>query len=397
MTRHSADDAAQRAGVEPGYLARLVDLGIIARDASGFSPGDVRRAMMANSLEEAGIPLDGVAAAMRSGAISLAFLDAPAYERLAALSPETFRETSARTGVPLELLTLVRETIGMAQPSPDDRMREDEMAMVPALQTMVSAGFRPISIERLLRVEGDATRRIAETEAAVWNADVIAPAMAAGESPEEAVHAELADQLGPLAEQAILATYRAQQARAWTANVIEDFEMVLARAGLHSRLERPPAICFLDIAGYTRLTQEQGDDAAANLAATLARLVERSSVRHGGKPVKWLGDGVMFHFRDPGPGVHAALEMVDGLAATGLPPAHVGLHAGPVLFQAGDYFGQTVNLTARIADYARPGEVLVSRAAADASRGHGIEFADIGEVELKGVAGTTHLLRAHLA
>ena len=353
--------------------------------------------MMANSLEEAGIPLDGVAAAMRSGAISLAFLDAPAYERLAALSPETFRETSARTGVPLELLTLVRETIGMAQPSPDDRMREDEMAMVPALQTMVSAGFRPISIERLLRVEGDATRRIAETEAAVWNADVIAPAMAAGESPEEAVHAELADQLGPLAEQAILATYRAQQARAWTANVIEDFEMVLARAGLHSRLERPPAICFLDIAGYTRLTQEQGDDAAANLAATLARLVERSSVRHGGKPVKWLGDGVMFHFRDPGPGVHAALEMVDGLAATGLPPAHVGLHAGPVLFQAGDYFGQTVNLTARIADYARPGEVLVSRAAADASRGHGIEFADIGEVELKGVAGTTHLLRAHLA
>jgi adenylate cyclase len=68
-----------------------------------------------------------------------------------------------------------------------------------------------------------------------------------------------------------------------------------------------------------------------------------------------------------------------------------------VLFQAGDYFGQTVNLTARIADYARPGEVLVSRAVADTSQGHGIEFADIGEVELKGVAGTTHLLRAHLA
>jgi len=119
-------------------------------------------------------------------------------------------------------------------------------------------------------------------------------------------------------------------------------------------------------------------------------------VRHGGKPVKWLGDGVIFHFRDPGPGVRAALEMVDGLAATGLPPAHVGLHVGPVLFQAGDYFGQTVNLTARIADYARPGEVMVSRAAADTSQGHGIEFGDIGEVELKGVAGTTHLLRAHL-
>jgi hypothetical protein len=238
VTRHSADDAAQRAGVEPGYLVRLVDLGIIAREASGFSPGDVRRAMMAHSLEEAGIPLDGVAAAMRSGAISLAFLDAPAYERLSALSPETFRETSARTGIPLELLTLVRETIGLAQPSPDDRMREDEMAMVPALQMMVSAGFRPISIERLLRVEGDGTRRIAETEAAIWDADVVAPAMAAGMSQGEAVHPELADRLGPLAEQAILATYRAQQARAWTANVIEGFETLLAQAGLHSRLER---------------------------------------------------------------------------------------------------------------------------------------------------------------
>ena len=118
------------------------------------------------------------------------------------------------------------------------------------------------------------------------------------------------------------------------------------KTGLHNRLERPPAICFLDITGYTRLTQERGDDAAADLASTLSRLVQRSSVQHGGKPIKWLGDGVMFYFRDAGPGVLAALEMVDGLAGSGLPPAHVGLHAGPVLFQEGDYFGQTVNLSA---------------------------------------------------
>ena len=170
----------------------------------------------------------------------------------------------------------------------------------------------------------------------------------------------------------------------------------MAKAGIHSRLERLPAICFLDITGYTRLTQERGDDAAADLAATVARLVQRSSVQHGGKPIKWLGDGVMFYFRDPGPGVRAALEMVDGLQAAGLPPAHVGLHAGPVLFQEGDYFGQTVNLTARIADYARPGEVLVSDAVADASQEQGIAFGEIGPVELKGVSGTVQLLRAHL-
>ena len=168
-------------------------------------------------------------------------------------------------------------------------------------------------------------------------------------------------------------------------------------AGIHSRLERLPAICFLDITGYTRLTQEHGDDAAADLASTVARLVQRSSVQHRGKPIKWLGDGVMFYFGEPRLGVRSALEMVDELAAAGLPPAHVGLHAGPVLFQEGDYFGQTVNLSARIADYARPGEVLISKAVADASQDEGLAFGDIGSVELKGVAGPVHLLRALLA
>jgi class 3 adenylate cyclase len=74
-------------------------------------------------------------------------------------------------------------------------------------------------------------------------------------------------------------------------------------------------------------------DEAANLATTVARMVQRCSVQDGGKTIKWLGDGVMFYFDDPRQGVRAALEMVARLPAAGLPPAHVGLHAGPVLFQ----------------------------------------------------------------
>jgi adenylate cyclase len=357
----------------------------------------VRRVLMARSLEGAGIPLEGVSEAIQRGALTLDFLDAAAYERFAALADETFRQVSERTGIPLELLTVIREAIGMAEPSAGDRLREDEMAIVPFIELQISEGFRPAAIERLLRVSGDSTRRIAEQEAAWWNSEVIEPAIAAGKGSEEVSNADLSDRVSPLAEQAVLAMYHAQQARAWTANIIDGFETMMERAGIHSRLERLPAICFLDITGYTRLTQEHGDDAAADLAGTVARLVRRSSIQHGGKPIKWLGDGVMFHFIDPGPGVRAALEMVDGLAAEGLPPAHVGLHAGPVLFQEGDYFGQTVNLTARIADYARPGEVLVSQAVADASQETGIAFGDIGPVELKGVSGTVHLLRAQLA
>ncbi len=398
MTGYSGENAAERVGVAPSYLVRLVDLGILTpAEPDRFSPGDVRRVLMARSLEDAGIPLEGVATAIRHGALSLEFFDAASFERFAALAPETFQQVSDRTGIPLELLTLIREVIGMAQPSPDDRLREDEMAIVPFIELQVSEGFRPAAIERLLRVQGDSTRRIAEQEAAWWNSEVIEPAAAAGKGPEEIGNAELADRSAPLSEQAILAMYHAHQARNWTANIIEGFEVLMEKAGIHSRLARLPAICFLDITGYTRLTQERGDDAAADLAATVARLVQRSSVQHGGKPIKWLGDGVMFYFADPGPGVRAALEMVEGLAAAGLPPAHVGLHAGPVLFQEGDYFGQTVNLTARIADYARQGEVLVTQAVADASQEKGIAFADIGPVELKGVSGTVHLLRAHLA
>ena len=398
MTWYSRENAAERAGVEPHYLVRLVDLGILAPGEPGrFSQGDVRRVLMAKSLEDAGIPLDSVAAAIQRGALSLDFLDAASYERFTALAPETFRQVSDRTGVPLELLTAIREAIGMALPSPDDRLREDEMAIVPFIELQVAEGFRPAAIERLLRVHGDSTRRMTEQEAAWWNSEVIQPAMAAGKGPEGIANVELADRIAPLAEEAVLAMYHTLQARAWTANIIEGFETLMEKAGIHSRLERLPAICFLDISGYTRLTQERGDDAAADLAATVARLVQRSSVQHGGKPIKWLGDGVMFYFGDPGPGVRAALQMVDGLAAAGLPPAHVGLHAGPVLFQEGDYFGQTVNLTARIADYARPGEVLVSQAVADASQENGLTFGDIGLVELKGVSDTVHLLRAHLA
>ena len=76
--------------------------------------------------------------------------------------------------------------------------------------------------------------------------------------------------------------------------------------------------------------------------------------------MKWLGDGVMVHFRDPAGAVLAALGMVEEFPKAGLPPAHVGVAAGPVVVQGGDYFGRTVNLAARIAGYARAGRALVS-------------------------------------
>jgi adenylate cyclase len=401
VSGYSRQEVAQRAGVDPDYVDRLVELGVLTPGAgSAFSPGDVRRARWVQSLERAGVPLDGMAAAVRDGALSFAFLDVTAFDRFAGLSGTTFHQLSAQTGIPLELLMVVREAVGFAEPRPEDTIREDELSVVPAIQLQLATGFRPVVIERWLerwlRVCGDSLRRIAETELAWWRSEVAMALLESGMTEGEMLkaQADLGSRIAPLLEQVLLAIYHGQQEHAWTQGLVEHVEGALEGAGLYRRLDRPPAMCFLDITGYTRLTEERGDEAAADLAARLARLVRRSSQEHGGTPVKWLGDGVMFYFREPAAAVLAAVEMVEVVRSHDLPPAHVGIHAGPVVFQEGDYFGRTVNLAARIAEYARPGEVLVSQEVVDAADGGPVTFTEIGPVELKGVPGT---LRLHTA
>jgi adenylate cyclase len=397
VSGYTRQEVAQRAGVDPDYVDRLVQLGILTPDAGdAFSPGDVLRARWLQSFEGAGVPLKGMAAAVRDGALSFSYLDATAFDRFAGLSGTTFQQLSARTGIPLELLMVVREAVGFAAPGPEDTVREDELSVVPVIELQLAKGFRPVVIERWLRVCGDSLRRITETETAWWHSEVMTPLLASGLTEGEMLQAQadLGSQMAPLREQALLAIYYGQQEHTWNRETVEHVEGALERAGLYRRLDRPPAMCFLDLTGYTRLTQERGDQAAADLAARLAGLVRRSSQEHDGTPVKWLGDGVMFYFREPGDAVLAAVEMVAVVGRHGLPPAHVGIHAGPVVFQEGDYFGRTVNLAARIGEYARPGEVLVTQEVVDASDAAPVSFVDIGPVELKGIPGT---LRLHTA
>ena len=72
-----------------------------------------------------------------------------------------------------------------------------------------------------------------------------------------------------------------------------------------------------------------------------------------------LGDGVLFHFKDPQDAVMASLEILDRVRPAGLPPAHVGVNAGPMIYEEGDYFGRTVNIAARIASQAGPDQVFL--------------------------------------
>jgi adenylate cyclase len=398
MTDYSRQEAADRAGVSLEEMNQLIQLGIVTpAEGDRFTSGGVRKAEISHSLAASGLTLEDLANAIAGGALSLDFVEQPSYERFTALSDLTFAQVSAKTGVPVELLTVIREAVGGAPATPDERLREGELEIVPFIEIQVSLGFRHSSIERLLRANGDSMRRVAETESQWWRTEVMEPQLAAGIKANQTGLGESEAQLTQRSEKALMSIFRAHQTHTWTANIIEGFETILAQSGTARRLERPPAMCFLDITGYTRLTQERGDRAAADLAEQLGLLVNRSTVQHGGKPVKWLGDGVMCYFRDPGPGVLAALDMANGVTDAGLPPAHVGLHAGPVVFQGGDYFGQTVNIASRIAEYARPGEVLVSQAVVDAAEAAPVAFTDIGEVELKGVGGAMRLHAARHA
>jgi adenylate cyclase len=92
--------------------------------------------------------------------------------------------------------------------------------------------------------------------------------------------------------------------------------------------------------------------------------------------------------------VRSALGLVDRLPEAGLPPAHVGVAAGPVVAKGGDYFGRTVNLAARIAAHAGAGQVLVSQSVADSAPPQGVRFVEHGELPLKGFARPVPVLEA---
>ena len=395
VTDFSRLEAAQRGGVGPDTLDQLVELRLILPDAGDrFSEVKVRKLGLLGSLVAAGIPAPAIAAQVESGRFSLDFLDNQSFGTFIALSEFTFEDLARERDVPVEVLLAIRESIGAAVARPTDRLWEVELEIVPSIEAQLASGFPPDAVERLVRTLGDSLRRYVLAGAEAFRMYVIGPVADASGDEIGAAAAAASERISGPIEDALVAMYRAQLRHAYTSNMVDGITAQLAASGIVASQTKPPAMCFLDITGFTRLTSERGDKAAADLADVLGRLVTRVSVEHGGRPVKWLGDGVMFHFRDPGPGVVAALTMADEVPRAGLPPAHVGLHAGPVVFQDGDYYGSTVNLASRIADYARPGEVLVSRAVVDATSDGRIDFAALGEIELKGAPGAIELFVA---
>src|SRR5215470_3275642 len=108
-------------------------------------------------------------------------------------------------------------------------------------------------------------------------------------------------------------------------------------------------VLFVDLCGYTSLTERLGDEAAARIATMLRTIANDVARRHGGRVVKMLGDGAHLHFARPADAVPAAVALVERILTAGLPCARVGVNAGPMVEVDGDYYGLAVNIAARIA------------------------------------------------
>jgi adenylate cyclase len=395
----SPTELAARAGISPEEVARLVTFGILVRrDGSRpFRAIDALKIRVARACEEGGLPMEGMAEAVRAGLLSFAFVESWPFEPWSSRRPQTHLELAEEVGLSFEALQRLVEAFGFARPEPKDVVVEAERPIallagrVVELEIVDEAG-----LARLGHVYAEAFRRIALAETEVYHSGVEEPLLRSGLGESRTM--ELASSLSPaltgMLDDAVMAAYRRQQELTWTEHQIEHVEQALEDAGVSLPATLPTAMCFLDLSGYTRLTEERGDQEAAALAGRLSDIVQQRSRVHGGEAVKWVGDGVMFRFRDPSGAVVSSLDMVEEISAAGLPPAHVGVAAGPVIRQGGDYYGRTVNLASRISDRAAGAQVLVSEPVVELASIRGVTFVRIGPVELKGLRRPVDLFEA---
>jgi adenylate cyclase len=395
----SPTELAARAGVSPSEVERLIGCGILVprEGPRPFRSADVLKVRVARACEAGGLPMEGMAEAIRAGLLSFAFVESWPFEPEGSRSPQTHVELAEEAGLPFESLRRLVEAFGFARPEPEDVVVDAErpialLAGRLAEHEIVDAA----ALTRLAHVYAEAFRRIALAETEVYHSEVEVPLLRSGLGESKVM--ELASSLSPaltgMLDDAVHAAYRRQQELTWTEHQIEHVEQALEDGGVSFPAIPPTAMSFLDLTGYTRLTEEHGDAEAAALAGRLADIVQRGSRSHGGEAVKWVGDGVMFRFRDPSAAVASSLEMVEEIPAAGLPPAHVGVAAGPVIRQGGDYYGRTVNLASRISDRAASGQVLVSEPVVELASVPGVTFVGIGAIELQGLKAPVDLFEA---
>lgn len=308
----------------------------------------------------------------------------------------TYADLRADLGVLGDRLPAVFAAFGAPEPAPDHHLRVDEERVIRGFVEIWNIADPGGDADvRIARLAGETSRRLAEGWLDVWDATA-RPALASQGAPARSSQDDSFDPSDPSHNPAIRAAVVGRELVSWlherhleqTLNrrIIDGVENALVGAGRQqARPESPPAIAFVDLSGFTTLTMERGDDVAAAAATRLGELAGASADASDGRVVKLLGDGVLLRFDSAVAAIGAVLHLVAEVPKSGLPPAHAGIAAGRVVLRDGDVYGATVNLAARVAAHAGPGQVVVEEGAVVALPAGTARFEPLGRVELKGM------------
>jgi adenylate cyclase len=385
----SRSEAARRAGVTPQTLLRWAREGLVPQVRDGeWTPAAVAQARIVARLRERGHTLDEIRAATESGRLAFGFADEllPAHE-----ARHTLEEAAAETGLEPALIERLFLSMGFSATSLG-RVSDDDLELLRYVASVLAAGFPLVAFLQLVRVYGQALAQMADAEVRLFHLYVHEPLMRAGvpgmEMGDE-MHG-LARDLLPLASpimdrvhQRYLAHFVEQDVIGHMESDLEDGPLDLGRLRV--------AIAFADLAGYTRLTEEEGEEEAVSAVERFIEDVE-VTLPDTARVIKTIGDEVMIVGSDAAALVDWAVGF-QSMVADRRPLPRIGIHYGLTLYRDGDYYGREVNQAARVAARAAGGEVIVTREVIEVAGPH-LEFERIGEVRLKGFSEATELFAA---
>ena len=377
---------AAAVGVSPGTIRRWVAMGLVPGFDGRWTPSALAYVRVVARLRARGHSLERIKRASDDGQLAIGPIENllnPAGKR------QSLRRASRESGLSQEMIRQMYAAMGIGPPPPEGFSDED-LEMLRYAAAVLDAGFPRDAYMQVLRVYGQAMAQVADTEVRLMHLFVHKPLMRAGVSNVEIAEEMegMAREMLPLASPFISYLHARLLSHFVEQDMIGHMEADLDEVLEEGRLR--VAIAFADLAGYARLTVEQGDEAAVS---TVERFVEAvgKTLPGDARVIKTLGDEVMVVGYDAAALAEWAVGLQAGTAA-GEPSPRIGIHYGQALYRDGDYFGRDVNQAARVVARAGGGEVLVTRPVVDVADGvDGLQFDRIGEVRLKGFPEPTEL------
>jgi adenylate cyclase len=387
----SLSEAARRAGTTPNTLRRWTEQGLIPGWNGEWTPANVAHARIVARLRARGHTLEQIRSAGDAGRLAFGYVEDlfPAAGRT-----YTLEEVAAESGLEPALVERIVSAFGF--PLDRDNFSEDDVQLLRYVSAVLGAGFPLVAFLQLVRVYGQALAQIADTEVRLFHLYVHEPLMRDGvpglEMAEEMEG--LARELLPLASPIMDHIHQRFLQHFVEQDVVGHMEAEIGDEDDIDLGRLRVAIAFADLAGYTRLTEEIGEEEAVSHVERFVEAVE-STLPDDARVVKTIGDEVMVVGSDPALLSEWAVGF-QTLVGDERPRPRIGLHYGRTLYRDGDYYGREVNQAARVAARAAGGEVLVTRPVVDAGSQH-LEFQPIGEVRLKGFSESTELFLATAA